>query len=77
MNKNLSKAIMLSTKLRNIFLKNRTEENISRYTKQRILFVSLLRKSKREYFNNLNEKNVSDNKKFRQWLSHYYQTKLS
>ena len=64
MNKNLSKAIMLRTKLRNIFLKNRTEENKNRYTKQRNLCVTLLRKSKREYFNNLNEKNVGDNKKF-------------
>ena len=64
MNKNLSKAIMLRTKLRNIFLKNRTEENKNRYTKQRNLCVTLLRKSKRGYFNNLNEKNVCDNKKF-------------
>ena len=63
MNKNLSKAIMLRTKLRNIFLKNRTEENKNRYTKQRNLCVTLLRKSKREYFNNLNEKNFCDNKK--------------
>ena len=63
-NKNLSEAIMLRTKLRNIFLKNRTEENKDRYTKQRNLCVTLLRKSKREYFNNLNEKNVCDNKKF-------------
>ena len=47
MNKNLSKAIMLRTKLRNIFLKNRTEENKNRYTKQRNLCVTLLRKSKR------------------------------
>ena len=64
MNKNLSKAIMLRTKLWNIFLKNRTEENKNRYTKQRNLCVTLLRKSKREYFNNLNEKNFCDNKKF-------------
>ena len=63
MNKNLSKAIMLKIKPRNIFLKNRTEENKSRYTKQRNLCVTLLRKSKRECFNNLNEKNVCDNKK--------------
>ena len=63
-NKNLSEAIMLRTKLRNIFLKNRTEENKDRYTKQRNLCVTLLRKIKREYFNNLNEKNVCDNKKF-------------
>ena len=53
----------LRTKLRNIFLKNRTEENKSRYTKQRNLCVTLLRKSKTECFNNLNEKNVCDNKK--------------
>ena len=55
---------MLRTKLRNIFFKNRTEENKNRYTKQINLCVTLLRKSKRGYFNNLNEKNVCDNKKF-------------
>ena len=64
MNKNLPKAIMLGTKLRNIFLKNRTEEIKNRYTKQRNLCVTLLRKTKREYFNNLNEKNICNNKKF-------------
>ena len=64
MNKNLSKAIVLKTKLRNIFLKNRTNKNKGRYTKQRNLYATLLRKSKREYFFNLNKKNVRDNKKF-------------
>ena len=39
MNKNLSKAIMLRTKQRNFFLKNRTEGNKGRYTKQK-KFVS-------------------------------------
>ena len=34
MNKDLSKAIMKRTNLRNIFLKNRTEENRNHYTKQ-------------------------------------------
>ena len=58
LNKNLSKAIMLRTKLRNTFLKNRTEENKFRYTKQRNLCITLLRKS------NLNEQNVCDNKNF-------------
>ena len=53
MNKILSKVIMLSTKQRNIFLKNRNEENKDRYTKQRNLCVTLLRKSKRLFFNNL------------------------
>ena len=63
-NKSLSKAIMLRSKFRNIFLKNRTEENRRNYSKQRNLCVALLRKSKREYFGNLDEKKVCDNEKF-------------
>ena len=65
-NKELSKAIMTQTKLRNIFLQNWSEENRIRYTKQRNLCVSLLRKTKR-YCENLNEKSVIDNKLF--WKS--------
>ena len=64
MNKSLSKAIMLRSKFRNIFLKNGTEENRRNYSKQRNLCVALLRKSKREYFGNLDEKKICDNKKF-------------
>ena len=64
MNKSLSKAIMSRSKFRNIFLKNRTEENRRNYSKQRNLCVALLRKSKREYFGNLDEKKICDNKKF-------------
>ena len=40
-NKNLSKVIMLKTKLRNIFHKDRTEENKDRYTKQKKLCITL------------------------------------
>ena len=64
MNKTLSKAIMQRSKLRNIFLKNRTEENGNNYAKQRNLCVILPRKSKREFYGNLNEKKLRDNKKF-------------
>ena len=64
MNKNLSKAIMLRTKLRNKFLKNRSNENKTNYVKQRNHCVSLLRKTKREYYSNLDEKNICDNKTF-------------
>ena len=41
-NKDLSKAIMTRTKLRNIFLQNRSEENKILYTKQSNFCVSLL-----------------------------------
>ena len=61
MTKELSKAIMLRTKLRNQFLKTRTSEAKLKYNKERNLCVSLLRKTKRNYYENLN---LNDNKKF-------------
>ena len=64
MNKDLSKAIMDRTRFRNKFLKNRNDENRKKYSKQRNYCVSLLRKTKKQYYGDLNEKNVLDNKKF-------------
>ena len=55
---------MVRMKLRNTFLRNRSEENKESYDMQRNYCVSLLRKSKRDYYNNLNEKNICDNRKF-------------
>ena len=63
-NKELSKVIMTRTKLRNIFLQNRSEENQIWYTKQRNFCVSLLGKTKKRYYENLNEKSAVDNKLF-------------
>ena len=51
-------------RLRNTFLKNPTVANKLAYTEQIIFCVSLLRKVKNEYFANLNEKNINDNRKF-------------
>ena len=64
LNKDLSKEIMTRTKLRNIFFQNKSEENKIRFTKQRNFCVSLLRKTKKRYYENLNEKSVVDNKLF-------------
>ena len=55
---------MTRSRLRNRFLKNRREENRKLFCKQRNNYVSLLRKSKKDYFENLNEKNITDNKRF-------------
>ena len=63
-NKELSKEIMTWTKLWNIFLQNGSEKNSIRYTKQRNFCVRLLRKTKKRYYENLNEKFVVDNKLF-------------
>ena len=64
MNKELSKEIMHRTRLRNNFLRNRSAENKRKYSKQRNYCVSLLRKTKKNYYNNLNEKKITDNKTF-------------
>ena len=64
MTKALSKSIMERTHLRNKFLKNPTNENRLAYTRKRNARVSLLRNEKKKYFANLNEKNITDNKKF-------------
>ena len=62
--KDLSKAIMLRTKLRNQFLKKRTLEAKIKYNKQRNICVSLVKKSKRNYYENLDLNDINDNKKF-------------
>ena len=51
---------MTRSRLRNKFLKGRSEENKKKYSKQCNYCVSLLRKSKSDYFGNLNEKVIND-----------------
>ena len=63
-NKELSEAIITRTKLRNIFLQKRSDENRIRYTKQINFCIFLLRKTKKSFCENLNEKSVVDNKLF-------------
>ena len=62
--KELSRKIMKRSRLRNNFLRKKTEETRKLYVKQRNKCVSLLKKAKKEYYQNLDEKNVIDNKKF-------------
>ena len=64
MNKKLNKAIMDRSRLRNKFLKNNTDVNKVAYNKQRNYVVSLLRKSKRKYYNSFDTKKIVDNKTF-------------
>ena len=64
MNKNLSKAFMHRSKLKNKYNKNPTEPNKLLYKKQRNICVNLLKKEKKKYYNNLDMKIFDDNKKF-------------
>ena len=61
--KELSKEIMTRSRLRSKYLKNRNEENRAIYVKQRNDCVSLLRKSKKKYYENLDERNLMYKKK--------------
>ena len=53
---------MKRTRTRNKFLRERTKANRKAYNIQRNYCVSLIRKTKRDYYSNLNHKQVSDNK---------------
>ena len=63
-NNEISKAIMTRRRLRNRYSKNRREENRKLFCKQKNNNVSLLQRSSKDYFENLNEKNITDKQTF-------------
>ena len=65
MTKALRKAIMHRSKLKNIFHKTRAKEDWNNYKKQRNFCVNLLRNTKKDYFQKLNIKDLTDNKNYR------------
>ena len=62
--KEIRKAIMLRSKLRNQLLKTKSQESKMKYNKQRNLGVSITRKAKRSYYEHLDLKDITDSKKF-------------
>ena len=58
--KELTKAIMLRSKLRNQLLKTKTQDSKMKHNKQRTLCVSITR----SYYENSDLKNITDSKKF-------------
>ena len=62
--KELSKSIMLRSKLRKRFLKDRRKESRSKYKKQRNVCVYLLKKAKKDYYENIDISNLTDSNKF-------------
>ena len=63
-NKELSSAHKKRMQLRNQYLRKRCYQNKRFYTKQRNFCVSLLRKTKKKHYANLNHKDIADNKPF-------------
>ena len=59
-----------------MFLQNKNEENRKLFCKQKNNCVLLLRKSKKDSFANLNERNITDNKRFWKTPEHFLTKKI-
>ena len=75
MTKELRKIIMNRSQLKNRYNKNHNYENWYLYKKQRNFCVSLLRKTKRNYFKNVKIQDITDNKKFWKTIRPYFSDK--
>ena len=75
MTKSLRKAIMLRSKLKNNFNKQRSDGNWDNYKKQRNFCVKLLHQTKEKYFSDINVKSISDNKKFWKTIKPFFSNK--
>ena len=64
MNRILSKEIIKRSILRNLFSKSKSEADKKNYVKQRNYCVSLLRRTKKEYYGNLDPRKIADNRTF-------------
>ena len=57
MTKKLREEVMRRSRLRNKYNKNRAYENWSNYKKQHNIYTNFLKKTKADYFNNIDIKN--------------------
>ena len=76
MTKGLNKAIMKCSRLRNTFLRDRTEMSRKKYKKQRNFCVNLSKKAKKDHFVNLDVNSVLDNRKFWQNVKPLFSNKV-
>ena len=77
MTKDLHKAIIKRSKLRNKFLKSRNLFKWKNYTSQRNICKKLLKNTKRTYFNNLGIRKVTDNRWFWKTVVPLFSNKFS
>ena len=76
MNKELHMAIMHRSKLRNRYLKDKTDKNRKKCNKQRNYCVGLSRKTKQEYYENLDITKITDNKTFWKTVGPYFRERF-
>ena len=66
---------MHRSRLKNIYIHKRNDKNGENYQEQRNFCVDLHRKTKAEYFKNLNVKDLPDNRKFWKTITPYFSNK--
>ena len=64
MTKALRKVIMKRSELESKYVKNKTNENLKSYKKQRNFCGKLYKKERKKYYERVHLNNVTDNKKF-------------
>ena len=75
MNHDLSKAIMVRSRLRNKFIKLITNESREAYKTQRNYCLSLLRQVKKNFYNSLIPSLITDNKMFWKQVKPFFSNK--
>ena len=75
MDKELNHAIMVRSKIRNKYLKSKSEIDKQRYNKQRNYYVKLLRLKKQKYYESLDISKITDNKTFWKAISPLFSNK--
>ena len=75
MTKELYKAIMVRSRIRNKSLKLKSLESRDAYTRQRNYCVSLLRLTKKSFYENLDPKFITDNRKFWKQVKPFFSDK--
>ena len=74
-NKEIQRAVVVRSRRQNEFLKSRFIYDKKVYNKQRNNCDSLLRKTKKAYYSNLNVENIADNKKFWKTVKSFFSDK--
>ena len=77
MTKEVRKAIMIRSKLRNTFLNDKNEQSRNDYRKQSNLCVTLVRRAKQQYFSSLDLSLITDNKKFWKTVKPLFSDKIT
>ena len=67
---------MLRSKLRNIFLKVKSLESNKAYNKERDLCVKMVKKAKKEHFENINLPEITDKKKIQKIVNPLFGNKV-